>query len=440
MAGLVVPLAATSTAHAAGADESALQDGCSRADLIVTCTYTTQGETAFTVPAGVTKIDVTATGGRGSGENGGSGATVTGSLGVTPGETLYAQVNVGGGGGTHPGGGASTVQTCQIGANECDLTGDPATDPRLIVAAGGGGAGGDGGLAGGLIVEGDNAVFPGGAGGAAATAGTAGEGPYLDYNIWNLYSFSSRAGAAGGAAALSGGGSGGAGGSAAHTVAPLLFEASSSDGSAGEEGDSFTGGDGGSSEYGGAGGGGGGGFFGGGGGGGGGGTEVVLLDPESPAGLIAGLGGGGGGGGSNHVPAGGNAVPAPDSVGPGVTVSYHVFNGFQAPVNNNSSFFNRINAGRSVPMKFSLAGDQGMDIVADDSPDSRRVTCPSDPALIDTLEVVAAISPAGLSYDPATDTYTYTWKTSKEWASTCREFTLTLYDGTKHSALFQFTK
>jgi hypothetical protein len=45
-----------------------------------------------------------------------------------------------------------------------------------------------------------------------------------------------------------------------------------------------------------------------------------------------------------------------------------------------------------------------------------------------------------LAYDPVTDTYNYVWKTNKAWAGTCRTFTLTLNDGTAHTAAFQFTK
>jgi hypothetical protein len=39
------------------------------------------------------------------------------------------------------------------------------------------------------------------------------------------------------------------------------------------------------------------------------------------------------------------------------------------------------------------------------------------------VETVTA-NPAGLTYAPATDTYTYTWKTQKNWAGTCRELSL----------------
>ena len=53
-------------------------------------------EQAFTVPAGVTSIDVTLTGGSGAdwnaGSLGGTGATVAARLSVTPGNTIYVEV------------------------------------------------------------------------------------------------------------------------------------------------------------------------------------------------------------------------------------------------------------------------------------------------------------------------------------------------------------
>ena len=45
-----------------------------------------------------------------------------------------------------------------------------------------------------------------------------------------------------------------------------------------------------------------------------------------------------------------------------------------------------------------------------------------------------------LSYDAATGRYTYTGKTDKNWAGTCRKFTLKLIDGSAHDAYFKFPK
>lgn len=110
-------------------------------------TFTSTGaEQCYTVPAGITTLHVVAVGAGGGGSLGGSGgvaARVTSDLTVSPGETLYVEVDVGGGspgfqaGG---GGGASDVQTCSVSVMTC-LPIAVVGDPRLVVAGGGGGAG-----------------------------------------------------------------------------------------------------------------------------------------------------------------------------------------------------------------------------------------------------------------------------------------------------------
>ena len=100
---------------------------------------------------------------------------------------------------------------------------------------------------------------------------------------------------------------------------------------------------------------------------------------------------------------------------------------------------NRVQAGSTVLVKFGLAGDQGLDIIAVGSPTSRPVVCDSS-APSDPVEETSTAGGSSLAYNPTTDTYTYAWKTAKAWAGTCRELTLTLDDGTSHTALFRFTK
>ena len=45
---------------------------------------------------------------------------------------------------------------------------------------------------------------------------------------------------------------------------------------------------------------------------------------------------------------------------------------------------------------------------------------------------------SGLSYQAKKNQYTYIWQTDKSWVGTCRQFILTLNDGTQHVAAFQF--
>jgi uncharacterized repeat protein (TIGR01451 family) len=119
----------------------------------VTCKYGyTGGEQAFTVPAGITSVQVDAVGAAGGADNhgnpGGLGAEVTGTLtGLSGGQVLYVEVGQAPDSASTPigarpmafnGGGASDVRTTSIAAvPDSALT--TANDSRLIVAAGGGG-------------------------------------------------------------------------------------------------------------------------------------------------------------------------------------------------------------------------------------------------------------------------------------------------------------
>jgi hypothetical protein len=115
---------------------------------------------------------------------------------------------------------------------------------------------------------------------------------------------------------------------------------------------------------------------------------------------------------------------------------HYAFSGYQAPVDN-PQIVNAVKAGVGVPVKFSLGGDRGLNILFR-NPTSTAYTCETG-APIDVLETEAS-GGSGLAYDPATDTYTYVWKTLKSWSSTCRELDLTFRDGTFRTADFSFRK
>jgi len=118
-----------------------------------------------------------------------------------------------------------------------------------------------------------------------------------------------------------------------------------------------------------------------------------------------------------------------------VTVQYN-FTGFFSPVANPPTF-NIVNAGRAVPVKFSLSGNKGLNIFAPGSPSSGPVACSSsDDASVLTDTITAGGS--SLSYDPSSDQYTYVWKTDPSWAGTCRQLVVTLKDGSIHTAYFKF--
>jgi len=112
------------------------------------------------------------------------------------------------------------------------------------------------------------------------------------------------------------------------------------------------------------------------------------------------------------------------------------FSGFFQPVNNPPTM-NSMKAGAAVPVKFSLGGDQGLDIFVTGYPKSLSIEC-SSTELVDGIEETVTAGSSGLSYDPTTDQYTYVWKTAKTWASTCRQLVLRLADGTYQRANFEF--
>ena len=171
---------------------------------------------SYTVPAGVTVLKITATGGggasgydafSGTGANGGAGAVVTSYQRVSPGDVLT--VRVGGGGQVFGAGGAATS----------------VTGGSVIIVAGGGGAGGisdvgGSGSAGGTAAGGDGSSSgKGGLGGNSDGVGTGGSGAGPDSSCGgdSAAAGSGGAGASDGGTASgpsSGGGGGGYGGGA----------------------------------------------------------------------------------------------------------------------------------------------------------------------------------------------------------------------------------
>ncbi len=91
-----------------------------------------------------------------------------------------------------------------------------------------------------------------------------------------------------------------------------------------------------------------------------------------------------------------------------VTVQYN-FAGFFQPVDN-LPVLNVVQAGRAIPIKFSLSGDKGLGIFAPGSPSSGPIACNSSDPAVDLEETVTA-GGSSLSYNPVTDQYIYVWKT-----------------------------
>ena len=116
------------------------------------------------------------------------------------------------------------------------------------------------------------------------------------------------------------------------------------------------------------------------------------------------------------------------------------WSGFFSPVENPNAW-NAAKAGQSIPVKFSLAGDQGLNIFASGYPKVYSVACPNGGVTPDPIEEYAtATANSKLIYDALADQYNYVWKTEKSWATKCFRLDVKLNDETTHSAYFQFTK
>ena len=212
--------------------------GAAQAQTTTNFAYTS-GTQTYTVPAGITKLNVVATGGGGGGNRnnnkGGLGAVVQATVTVVPGEVLTVVVGgrgvdsnsnggqgVSGGGAGGYNGGGTGAYTGGGGGGATDLrraaasgsTGDYFTSRNALLVAGGGG-GADSGPAGGA------AGTPNGGNGVSGQGGPAGQGAtttalgggYLGSNGTGGNGNPNNFNAAGGGGYYGGGGAGGPAGS-----------------------------------------------------------------------------------------------------------------------------------------------------------------------------------------------------------------------------------
>lgn len=264
-------------------------------NCLTVLSYTTPGSYTWTVPDGVTLIQIVATGGgggaslpgTGSGGNGGNGGMVTATLAVTPGDTLSLYVGGGGAGTTQftgGGGGGST----NVNAGTAD---------QIIAGGGGGGGGGNDGLS-----PGGNGGGPGTGAGIAGTGGNSSGGSPGAAGIGGLGGCGENIGPpsnCGSNPPIDGyqggngnGGAGGAGGSNGGSVT-VAGGAGTGSGAGGAGGDEAAGGGGGGGYGGGGGGGSGPGTDGGGGGGGSTGPAGSTFSVSTNGGLVSANGGDG---------------------------------------------------------------------------------------------------------------------------------------------------
>lgn len=117
------------------------------------------------------------------------------------------------------------------------------------------------------------------------------------------------------------------------------------------------------------------------------------------------------------------------------TVEPYPFNGF-APSVANLPQTNAENAGRTIPIKFTVTGSDAdlSTVLAAGYPQSAPVSCSSPGALTSGT----ATSPTSVSSGRSGDDYNYLWQTDKSWTG-CRELIVKLVDGSYHRALFSFS-
>jgi extracellular elastinolytic metalloproteinase len=113
------------------------------------------------------------------------------------------------------------------------------------------------------------------------------------------------------------------------------------------------------------------------------------------------------------------------------------FSGFIGSIKNPPTL-NQAKAGSTIPMIFSLDGDQGLEIFASDYPASQQIDCVTK-APIGNEEPTSTPPDSGLTYNPDTDRYNYPWQTTKSWANTCRQLIVRFSDDTNpRIAYFSF--
>jgi hypothetical protein len=119
------------------------------------------------------------------------------------------------------------------------------------------------------------------------------------------------------------------------------------------------------------------------------------------------------------------------------TVTYD-FDGFFQPIDMGPTVLNVAKSGSSIPVKFKLGGNAGLNVFAAGYPVSTQIACTSASTL-DAIETTTT-SNSGLTYDLLADQYVYVWKTNSAWAGSCRQFRAAFADGRVVTANFKFAK
>jgi hypothetical protein len=121
----------------------------------------------------------------------------------------------------------------------------------------------------------------------------------------------------------------------------------------------------------------------------------------------------------------------------------YVWSGFFQPIDNKDPntgnyILNKAKAGSVVPVKFSLGGDQGLNVLFSGYPQTASIPCTASSS--DVVEEYGTGNVSSFKYDPVANQYIYNWKTDTKWSGTCRQLVVKLADNTYHRANFNFFK
>jgi len=138
------------------------------------------------------------------------------------------------------------------------------------------------------------------------------------------------------------------------------------------------------------------------------------------------------------------AVFSESKIGSNVYVGSEASSGFSVryafawlrPTNGSTT---GVNAGATVPVQWTITDANGAaisDLGVVEEPTS--APCASGSSIAAKSARIRASSAGGSDLRYNTDHFMYNWKTDKAWAGSCRQFIVSLNDGSSHSLTFQF--
>jgi hypothetical protein len=113
----------------------------------------------------------------------------------------------------------------------------------------------------------------------------------------------------------------------------------------------------------------------------------------------------------------------------------YTFNNFKNPIKS-APYLNESEEGSTIPVKFDLGGDQGLDVLPTHIATSQKVNCTTKEPIGDATPVNLTNN-GGLSISDE-NIYKFQWKTLKKWENSCRQLILEFNSGETIVAYFKF--